>query len=85
MATPHSPPVTSKRQHIEDTLTLLLDSLGDICAAELERIRDSLCYKAPELMDHTWLRIRDVLVRRASDHAGAGEIWNAACAAYPTE
>lgn len=76
--------MTSKRQHIDQTLEMLLIAIGDVPAARdaLVRIRDGLSYKAPELMDHMWWRIQDVLVRHAPGHTAAAEIWNTACAQY---
>ena len=74
-------PPMSKQQIIAYTLSELIASECGACPGLL-RIQNGLVYKAPELMDHTWLCIKDLLEREASGHAAAKDIWNKACTLY---
>ena len=74
-------PPMSKQQLVANTLSDLIESECGACPG-LSRIQDGLAYKAPELMDHTWLCIHDLLERKASENAAAKDIWNKACTVY---
>ena len=79
--------MTSKQEHIADTLDLLCAIVPGSAGLGLASIRVSLNYTAPELLDTFRMRIHTVLRRGAQNNPvwadEARDIWNKAAKTYP--
>jgi len=81
--------MTSKRDHIDQTLELLCTVVPASAGLGLERRKESLPYTAPELLDTFWANLHTVLTSAARGSPvwanQARDIWNTAVKVYASK
>ena len=64
-----------KRIYIISALTEMSDALNDeAMAVDIEKIKDTVCHAAPEILDNQWSRIYRYCVTNVNDEANPNHL-----------